>query len=153
MKKSKAEHSAFDTAIYYLTFKDRSSYELTNKLKEKGYSEEQILETMDKLSYYGYIDDEHYALSYIKSNCNHKGEKKIKMELSNKGIHRDIIEEQFAEVDFDEENAIDASFKKRFMDSDLQDEKQKNRIISYYMRRGYRFENIKKVVENYKNIQ
>ena len=62
--KQPTTYSAFDTAIYYLTFRDRSRKELCDKLAEKGYEEAEIAEAVEKLMSYGYIDDERYASSY-----------------------------------------------------------------------------------------
>ena len=42
--KQPTTYSAFDTAIYYLTFRDRSRKELCDKLTEKGYEEAEIAE-------------------------------------------------------------------------------------------------------------
>ena len=47
--KQPTTYSAFDTAIYYLTFRDRSRKELCDKLAEKGYEEAEIAEADEKL--------------------------------------------------------------------------------------------------------
>ena len=66
MNNSKVRYSAFDTALYYITFKDRTKKEISTKLKEKGYSDLDIEEAILKLKEYGYINEENYAFSYIK---------------------------------------------------------------------------------------
>lgn len=80
--KQPTTYSAFDTAIYYLTFRDRSRKELCDKLAEKGYEEAEIAEAVEKLMSYGYIDDERYASSYIRNQMRAKGRRRITMELS-----------------------------------------------------------------------
>ena len=102
MSKSKAYTSAFDVALNYITFKDRTEKEIHTKLKEKGYSNLDIDETIDKLKEYGYINEENYAFSYIKSNINKKSKKIIKMELLQKGINKDIVDVQLDNIDVDE---------------------------------------------------
>ena len=67
--KQPTTYSAFDTAIYYLTFRDRSRKELCDKLTEKGYEEAEIAEAVEKLMSYGYIDDERYAHRIFGIRC------------------------------------------------------------------------------------
>ena len=68
MNRSKAMISAFDVAANYIAFKDRTENEVYNKLKEKGYCSQEIDDAIQKLLEYGYVNDERYALSYIRSN-------------------------------------------------------------------------------------
>ena len=48
--KQPTTYSAFDTAIYYLTFRDRSRKELCDKLTEKGYEEAEIAEAVEMMN-------------------------------------------------------------------------------------------------------
>lgn len=91
--KQPTTYSAFDTAIYYLTFRDRSRKELCDKLTEKGYEEAEIAEAVEKLMSYGYIDDERYASSYIRNQMRAKGRRRITMELSGKGVDSEMTRE------------------------------------------------------------
>lgn len=152
MNNSKACYSAFDTAVYLLTFKNRTTKEIADKLKSKGYSDCEIDKAMDKLLEYNFVNDESYTLSYIKSNMNKKGKKLIYRELENKGINKSLAEEKINELSVSdmEESYIDNIFKKRFMTADLNDIKVRNRIQSYFLRRGFSYEKISKIVKNYR---
>lgn len=152
MVKSKAFYSAFDTAVYLLTFKSRTVKEIKDKLKSKGYSETEIDNALEKLLSYNYVNDESYTLSYIKSNIDKKGKKLISRELSEKGIDKVVIDEMFEEFsdEYAEEDKIEDIFIRRFSDSDLFDIKERNKIFSYFMRRGFSFDKISKIVTKYK---
>ena len=154
MNNSKAYYSAFDTAVYLLNFKNRTRKELTDKLKSKGYSDSEIVDTMDKLTAYNYVNDGNYTLSYIKSNMNKKGKKLICRELMEKGIDKAVIDENFETIseDYGEEDKIEAIYNKRFSEADLYDAKTRNRIFSYFVRRGFSFDKISKIVTKYKKI-
>ncbi|MBQ9278978.1 MAG: regulatory protein RecX [Lachnospiraceae bacterium] len=154
MNNSKACYSAFDTAVYLLTFKSRTSKEIVDKLKSKGYSDCEIDKAMDKLLEYNFINDESYTLSYIKSNVNKKGIKLIYRELAEKGIDKSLAEEKADELsaaDMEEEK-IEDIFKRRFISSDLSDIKVRNRVQSFFLRRGFSFEKISKIVKKYREI-
>lgn len=145
-------YSAFDTAIYYLSFKDNTKKELYNKLIEKGYSEEESEEAINKCLYYGYINDSHYALSYIKSNNRKKGYSIIKRELLLKGIEKETIEDIYSDMELNQDDVIDSIFIKRFNNCDFNDKKVTNRVISYFLRRGFEYDSIRKTMSKYKNI-
>lgn len=153
-KKTKACYSAFDTAIYYLTFRDRSRKELITKLKEKGYSESEIDDTVEKLLRYGYLDDERYALSYIKSHIQSRGRKRITLELSGKGVDPETTRELFSELSLDETDTIMQLLEKRYSNLDFDEEAQVRRIYAFFARRGFRYEDIRRAVSKYrKNIE
>lgn len=152
MNKSKVTYSAFDTAAYYLTYKDRTEKEVYDKLKEKGYSSQDIDESICKLKMYGYLNDENYALSYIKSNINKKGTKRIYMELAQKGVSKDTIYEQLDEFVIDETGVVEDILYKRYRNVDFNDETQRHRVYGYFMRRGFKQDSISKAITNYKKI-
>jgi len=150
MNKSKANINAFDKAAYYITYRDRTKKEVYDKLKEKGYSSHDIDDAIFKLIEYGYVDDERYALSYIRSNINSKGINRIIIELGQKGIKKDIIQECLKISEFNEYETIKDIFKRRYSDIDLNDERCVRKIFSYFSRRGFKFECIHKVIAEYK---
>ena len=143
-------YSAFDTALYYLTFRDRSRKELCDKLVEKGYNEEEIEDAIGKLMSYGYIDDERYAKSYICSQMRAKGRRRIAMELSGKGVDAGMTRELFAELAPDEGETIYDLLEKRYGNLDFDDESQMRRMYSFFARRGFRYEDIRRAVSQYR---
>lgn len=148
MKKSRALGCAFDAAAYYITFKDRTCKEVYDKLSEKGYCSQEIDETMQKLLEYGYVNDENYALSYIKSNINQKGIRRISIELKQKGINNNIISDALENFDCDECPVISSIIAKRYHNCDFSSDSEVKRIYSYFARRGFKYENISRVISN-----
>lgn len=148
MGEAKVAHSAFDTAIHYITFKDRTVKEIQDKLREKGYSSHDIENAVEKLCYYGYLNDENYALAYIRSNANKKGMKRINMELLRKGIDHSVIMDASENMDVDEVFTIQQMIDRRYGDIDFHNEKEKRRIFNFFIRRGFSYENICKAMEN-----
>lgn len=117
--KQPTTYSAFDTAIYYLTFRDRSRKELCDKLTEKGYEEAEIAEAVEKLMSYGYIDDERYASSYIRNQMRAKGRRRITMELSGKGVDSEMTRELCMELVPDEAETIYDLLERRYGNLDF----------------------------------
>lgn len=150
MNTSKAVYSAFDTALYYITYKDRTKKEICTKLKEKGYSCSDIDYAIEKLIYYGYINEEGYTLSYIRSNIGKKGPARISSELTNRGIDREIIREKMEEFHWNEEESIVRILETRFSSADFGDEKIKRRVYNFLLRRGFGFSSINRALSIYR---
>lgn len=150
MSKSKAiNYSAFDTAVYYITFKDRTVKELYDKLREKGYSSQDIDESIGKLQEYGYVNDDNYAFSYIKGNINKKGSRRISMELIRKGIDKEIIYDKLSMFDDNETKVIQEALERRYRNANFDDQSERRRIFSYFVRRGFKYENISRVMAKF----
>ena len=134
--KQQTTYSAFDTAIYYLTFRDRSRKELCDKLAEKGYEEAEITDAIEKLMSYGYIDDERYAASYIRNQMRAKGRRRITMELSGKGVDSEMTRELCMELVPDEAETVYDLLERRYGNLDFSDEGQMRRMYSLFYTTG-----------------
>lgn len=69
--------------------------QLRDKLKDGEYSDEIINLAIDYVSSYGYIDDLRLAEEYIRNHIDSKSKRRLKMDLMNKGVSKDIIEKAF----------------------------------------------------------
>lgn len=150
MSTSKAYHSAFDTALYYITYKDRTKKEICIKLKEKGYSSSDIDYAIEKLMLYGYINEEGYTLSYINSNVGKKSAGRILAELVQRGIDKELILEKLEDFQWSEEESIIHVLESRFSTADFEDERTKRRVYNYFLRRGFHYHTISNALSIYR---
>lgn len=82
-----------DIALRHLEHRERSKFEMKKHLKEKGFSEDEIQETISYLEEFRYVDDERYCESYIKYALSKgKGKVRIRQELSEKGITGELLQ-------------------------------------------------------------
>ena len=136
--------SAFDAAVNLISYRDRTSAELVKRLKEKEYSAPEIEYAMEKLTYYGYVDDRRYADSYIRYRSSSKGNRRIAMELASKGVDRAIVSELLAEYDRDESTDVLSILESRYSNADFSDDKTRRRVYGYFVRRGFTTASIQK---------
>ena len=54
-----------ERALYYLNIKPRTRKQVERYLKEKGFSEDEILPVLKELEEYSYIDDLSYSIMYF----------------------------------------------------------------------------------------
>ena len=77
----------------YLSVRARSTFEIQQYLKRKGFSFDIIREVLRCLEDAGYLNDYEFAMAYTKSRLNRKavGENLLRKELAARGISRNII--------------------------------------------------------------
>lgn len=99
-------------AVYFISFKSRTSGEVRKYLTEHEISSEQIEAVLSNLTEIGLLNDYSYAESFIRGKINlaSSGPYQIKQKLYQKGIPDDVIAEQLDEF-YDEEAQIDVAFK------------------------------------------
>ena len=82
-----------EKAVSYLNSRPRTRLEVIRYLKDKGFAENEILETVEELERYHYIDDLEYSRMYFEYGCRKgRGMIRIRRELTQKGVPSDIIE-------------------------------------------------------------
>ena len=121
--------------------------DLRQKMQRAYYPEPIIEETVEKLYQYNFLSDERYVESYIRNYRAGKAKTLLKRELLAKKLDAELIdaalEEVFEEDGVTEEETIRSIFQKKFHGIDLSDERQKRRVFSYFLRRGYSYAVVK----------
>ncbi len=101
------EREDFFNAIEYaellLSYRRRSSKEIIDKLKSKGYNMDICMRILDVLKDKEFVDDEEFAVWWIKARRSKRPKGKIALmhELKSKGITGDIINEAFRKIEED----------------------------------------------------
>lgn len=125
-------------AMHILERTDKTEAQLRRKLEESEYPKEAVESAIAYVTSYGYLDDRRYAEHYIELKKQGKGKARLKMELVQKGISREIIEEVLESTDFGETREMirQIILKKRKTDIPM-NEKEKQRIYGFLMRKGF----------------
>ena len=145
--------AAKSTAIRFLSLKYRCEKEIRVKLELSGFDDEVIENVLEELKSMGYINDRIYTQKYIhdRSKLKPKSKRGLKLELKNKGVTEDIIDEVIGEWDIDEDAVAFGLAKKKFGKYDIKDENITRKIYSFLQHRGYSFETIEGVIKNLEN--
>ncbi len=125
-------------AMHILERTDKTEAQLRRKLEESEYPKEAVESAIAYVTSYGYLDDRRYAEHYIEWKKQGKGKARLKMELVQKGISREIIEEVLESTDFRETREMirQIILKKRKTDIPM-NEKEKQRLYGFLMRKGF----------------
>lgn len=140
-----------ESAIKIIERSYKTEKEIRDKLKQKGYEEKQINNSIDFLKEYNFINDNTYAKAFIKDKLSSKGSQKIKYDLMKKGIAKDIIEENLIKVDKNEEKEVALNVGRKKYESIRRKEsdnyKLSGKLYRFLISRGYAYDIVKDVVK------
>ena len=138
-------------AMHLLNLSDKTEGELRNRLKKDLYPEDVIEEAITYVKKFGYIDDERYALHFIEVRKESKSRREILMLLRQKNLSAEKIEwameQSYGETGGDQEAILKILQKKRFFEN-IEDPVKVQKIYGYLARKGFRYEDIRQVVQN-----
>lgn len=141
---------AREKALYLLSHRDHSKKELAEKIKRSGASGEAAQSAALRMEEIGLIDDESYARRYAAELLQRKyfSQSRIEYELQKKGIDRDLIHAIIEEMAVDPAQQLRELLARKYA-RNLQDEKGRRRTVAALQRLGYRWEDIRRALEEY----
>jgi regulatory protein len=142
---SSQSHSSPEKARAYafllLKFRLRSENELKSRLQQKGFSPELSQNTVNFLKEKEFIDDRVFAKGWVASRLKRPfGLRKIKQELAQKGLAKEIICDALAAAkeNYSESQVASQLAKQRLSKlKGIDPLKAKARVYGYLMRRGF----------------
>lgn len=145
LKDSDSLQRCMDAAFSFLSYRPRSEMEVKQRLRRRGFSREMIDKVVYKLKKNAFINDAEFVRYWLdnRSEFNPKGRAVLKIELTQKGIKRELLNEMISNVN-DEDNAYRAAQKKSRILNNLEHNEFKSRLFTYLKWRGFGYE----VIEN-----
>lgn len=138
-------------ALHLLEQGDRTKKDLEEKLLKNGYPPEAAEAALAYVESFHYIDDKRYALSYIQNQSGRKGRARIQMELRRKGVPQEYIDQAFQEMEeeTDTEAVIRELVQKKRRGQGPMDEKEKQKLYGFLLRRGFSTSDILSVLREF----
>lgn len=159
-KKKKAKAPVDEAAlrrksVELLARREYSYGELEKKLLPLTDDEMLAYNALDWLVENGLQSDERFAVMYVRSKAlSGYGPIRIRLELQQKAIKEHLIEQAFSEneqeVDWLEE--VDRQIQKKAKNLDINDPKDKNKIMGYMQRRGFNLDQIYAGLSRYQEL-
>lgn len=142
-----------ERALCILDFRMHSRYELKTKLLQKGAEADIAEAVLDELADYGVVNDSEFARALIRHLAENKmyGKRRIKSELSKRGVDSETANIALEEFEFDEKEQL-YPLVERKLNGDFE-KKSIDRTVRYFANHGYNigdiFNCINLVKENY----
>lgn len=141
-------------ALRLVNFRPRFSDELAWKLKEKKFLQTEIEYIIQKFNKLKILDDKNFIKNYIDSLTlnRHWSEKRIKTKLYSLHLNKDFVEKSVSEFfqgsDQKTKQTIDFLFeKKQNQLSNLPAEERKNKLMRFFLARGFDYSDIKEKIK------
>lgn len=134
---------AVDKCYDLLSRRDHSVKELKTKLL-RTIDEKNADKAIEKMLYYGYLDDEKYAIklaNHLSKNKNYS-KSHIKQEMYKKGISADLIADTLESVDIDNISSIIELILTKYKNK-LNPDDNNQKVIQSLMRKGFSYSDIK----------
>jgi regulatory protein len=148
LKEQDNQEVAYQRSLRFLSYRPRSEAEVRKKLEDYGYSQEVIVGVVQRLLDNRFLEDNEFARMWIenRNTFRPRSQRILKMELRQKGIENDVIEDALSETVDDEELAYEAAIRRapRFADLDWKTFREK--MSGYLGRRGFSYGTISPIV-------
>lgn len=143
---------AYNLAIQYLSRRMRSETEVRTYLLEKDTVEPIIQEVIHKLYEYQFLNDEEYAVAYVRTqkNTTDKGGELVKRELVERGIKEDLIVKAIKEYPFEAQLLKARQLCEKLIQKNRRDSERTlhQKIEQFLLRKGYPMEIIRSAFED-----
>ena len=138
--------TALEKAIGHIALSMKTEKELRAYLKKKGYLEAVSDYVIERMRYYGYLDDTQYASSYAAHAGKRKGGRLIAAELRRKGVAEEAIEEAVSSLG-DETESAKAVLEKYLRGKDASDKKTVQKAYSHLLSKGFDYDTARAALE------
>ena len=140
--------AALESALIFLACRARTGLEIKQKLRKRGFNNDIISKTLEKLRGQKLIDDASFAKDWKESRIksNPRSKRLIKYELMAKGISGETAIEAINDLD-DSANAYKAGLKKARLMVSLSYEEFRKRLLNYLKWRGFSYQIINNVID------
>lgn len=131
---------AVEKALTHIAASPKTEKQMRDFLAKKGYVNAVIDYAMERMGYYGYVDDAEYCRAYI-AGITGKSKRAIEAELLKRGVRRETVGEALAEYS-DDPDAVLNLLKKYLRGKELTKENL-YKGCRYLVSRGYDYDAVK----------
>ena len=123
-------------ALRLLARREYSRPELKERLAVKGASRAEVDPLLDELEALGYLSNERYARSFVAQKTGQFSRRSIAAALKAKGVGGDAVEAAMAEVEIDDDVALETLWRRKFGSAPT-NEREKARQVRFLQIRGF----------------
>lgn len=146
VKKTAEEDKAYMRAIDLLSRRQRSTWEMQQYLKRKGYDNKTIQKILNVLSNKTLLNDRTFAEAWVANRrlLKQTSRRRLWQELKQKHVRDEIITEVLEEDDTDERQVLMDLVAKKRQQTRYQDAQK---LMAYLLRQGFNYGDIRQVLD------
>lgn len=135
---------AVDRALTHISASPKTEKQMRDFLFKKGYVTAVIEYVMERLRYYGYIDDADYCRAY-KESVSGKSKRAIRQELFKRGVSASVIEEALSDYEDDGEEIF--TLLQKYLRGKERTRENIYKACRYLVSKGYEYDAVKSACE------
>lgn len=135
---------AVDKALTHISVSPKTEKQMRDFLTKKGYVGAVVEYVMDRLHYYGYVDDGEYCRAYVNSVSN-KSKRAIEAELIKRGADKGAVEEALSDYEDDEDKIL--ILLKKYLRGKEPTKENVYKGCRYLIAKGYDYDAVKSASE------
>ncbi|MDQ6787365.1 MAG: RecX family transcriptional regulator [Acidobacteriota bacterium] len=142
----RARRKTFDRAVNLLAYKPRSVAELRERLLEKTWTNEEIVDAvLEKLKEYNYLNDDYFARELAASKLRQKpiGKRVLKQKLAHRKLDKETVDEAIEQAfsEQPEEEVIKLAVAKRLrLKGKPETREDSKKFYDYLLRQGFSYD-------------
>lgn len=140
----------YDRALRFLSYRPRSEKELQDWFKKKKVGSETQKLIEKKLHHFGYLNDREFTRWWVEQRITFRplGRRRLVLELRQKGIRKEIIDEELGKLEDEKLNRLAQELAKKKIKTlkNLPYLEAREKLSAFLARRGFSWEIIKEVV-------
>lgn len=140
---------AFEKCVDYLSKSMKTTKQIRDYLRKKGVVSEVEEIVVQKLKDYHYVDDQLYIQLYTEQNSLSKGQRRIKNELMQKGIYKEMAEQ--VEVDDQKQRQTAVELSQKYMKNKTNDFKTLQKLQRFLVYRGFDYDVVSQIIGQYRS--
>lgn len=137
-------------AMALLNHKDRTKWELIDRMKRSGFEEEVIEDAIAYVESFHYIDDERYAVRFAEIYCESRSVQRIRQDLQKRHIDDEYIQLALENINWDDSAALQKEVQKLLkghaIDLEELPYEEKQKMAAKLYRKGFRTAEIFRVL-------
>jgi len=140
---------ALRAALYMLARASKTEMEIEKRLSDRRYDPKAIKKVLEYLKEIGYINDESYAESFIRSTKDVTGtsRRSIYQKLAAKGVDKEIIQQELDKAEIDDYASALSAAKKKISSLKGSSREKKLKLLNYLYRKGFGIDACKRAAE------
>lgn len=138
----------YNKALEFISYKPRTVMETYRKLREAGYAEDLISNTLSKLSENGLLNDKEYAAEWVdeRQHSKPKSKRALEYELRKKGIPDHLIQSAVEETD-DFQSALEIAESRLYRFEGLSKFDFRKKMANFLAAKGFNYDTISEVTQ------
>lgn len=146
LKHISIQGKAYERALNYVMIRPRSLREMQQYARRKEWAPEDTQAIIDKLAARNYLNDRNFARAWVESRklTKNYSTRKLRLELKQKGVADDTINEVLQESGYDEQSALKALVAKKQKLARYKNDPQK--LMRYLAGQGFSYDDIKSIL-------